>query len=179
VPERWGGVYERWLMEIRDWNISRQLWWGHRVPAWYCGADGCDHVTVSETDPTACEACGGPVRQDEDVLDTWFSSWLWPFATLGWPDRTDDLARFYPGHTLVTGPDIIFFWVARMVMGGYHFLGDRPFTTVFLNGIVRDTQHRKMSKSLGTASTRSRWCAVTAPTPCATRSSPGPRSAPT
>jgi valyl-tRNA synthetase len=149
VPERWGGVYERWLMEIRDWNISRQLWWGHRIPAWYCGRDGCGHVTVSETAPAACEACGGPVRQDEDVLDTWFSSWLWPFATLGWPDRTDDLARFYPGHTLVTGPDIIFFWVARMVMGGYHFLGDRPFTTVFLNGIVRDTQHRKMSKSLG------------------------------
>jgi valyl-tRNA synthetase len=149
VPERWGGVYERWLMEIRDWNISRQLWWGHRIPAWYCERGGCGHVTVSETDPAACEACGGPVRQDEDVLDTWFSSWLWPFATLGWPDRTDDLARYYPGHTLVTGPDIIFFWVARMVMGGYHFLGDRPFSTVFLNGIVRDTQHRKMSKSLG------------------------------
>jgi valyl-tRNA synthetase len=149
VPERWGGVYERWLTEIRDWNISRQLWWGHRIPAWYCTSDGCEHVTVSESDPTTCEACGGAVRQDEDVLDTWFSSWLWPFATLGWPERTADLERYYPGHTLVTGPDIIFFWVARMVMGGYHFLGTRPFTTVFLNGIVRDTQHRKMSKSLG------------------------------
>ena len=149
VPERWGAVFEHWLTEIRDWNISRQLWWGHRIPAWYCDADGCGHITVGETAPAACERCAGAVRQDEDVLDTWFSSWLWPFATLGWPDATDDLARFYPGHTLVTGPDIIFFWVARMVMGGYHFLGARPFDTVFLNGIVRDPQHRKMSKSLG------------------------------
>ena len=149
VPERWGGIYERWLTEIRDWNISRQLWWGHRIPAWYCEREGCDHITVSDGEPSACEACGGPVRQDADVLDTWFSSWLWPFATFGWPERTDDLRRFYPGHTLVTAPDIIFFWVARMIMGGYHFLGDRPFQTVYLNGIVRDTQHRKMSKSLG------------------------------
>ena len=149
VPDRWGAVFEHWLTEIRDWNISRQLWWGHRIPAWYCDADGCGHITVAEAAPAACERCAGPVRQDEDVLDTWFSSWLWPFATLGWPDATDDLARFYPGHTLVTGPDIIFFWVARMVMGGYHFLGARPFDTVFLNGIVRDPQHRKMSKSLG------------------------------
>jgi valyl-tRNA synthetase len=147
VPERWGGVYENWLEGIRDWNISRQLWWGHRIPAWYC--DACDHVSVSMVDPDACEACGGAVHQDPDVLDTWFSSWLWPFATLGWPEPTPDLERYYPGHTLVTGPDIIFFWVARMVMAGYHFLGERPFETVFLNGIVRDTQHRKMSKSLG------------------------------
>jgi valyl-tRNA synthetase len=149
VPDRWGGVFERWLTEIRDWNISRQLWWGHRIPAWYCDADGCGHITVAEAEPAACARCAGPVRQDEDVLDTWFSSWLWPFATLGWPDRTDDLARFYPGHTLVTAPDIIFFWVARMIMGGYHFLGARPFATVFLNGIVRDTNHAKMSKSRG------------------------------
>jgi len=147
VPERWGKVYENWLTGIRDWNISRQLWWGHRIPAWYC--ENCDHITVAMEDPDRCEACGGPIRQDEDVLDTWFSSWLWPFATLGWPAQTPDLDRFYPGHTLVTGPDIIFFWVARMVMAGYHFVGDRPFSTVYLNGIVRDPQHRAFSKSLG------------------------------
>ncbi len=146
VPQRWGTVYERWLAEIRDWNISRQIWFGHRIPAWFC-ADG--HVTVDETDPPACGTCGKPVRQDEDVLDTWFSSGLWPFATLGWPRETEDLARYYPGHTLVTAPDIIFFWVARMVMLGYHFLGERPFETVVFNGIVRDAQHRKMSKSVG------------------------------
>ena len=149
VPERWGKVYEEWLTGIRDWNISRQLWWGHRIPAWYCEAEGCDHITVAEKTPRACGACGGPVRQDEDVLDTWFSSWLWPFATMGWPERTPDLARFYPGHTLVTAPEIIFFWVARMVMAGYHFMGERPFDTVYLTGTVRDTQRRKMSKSLG------------------------------
>ncbi|MDH3369428.1 MAG: valine--tRNA ligase, partial [Gemmatimonadota bacterium] len=149
VPDRWGKVYEHWLTEIRDWNISRQLWWGHRIPAWYCEADGCDHITVGMEEPDACEQCGGQVRQDDDVLDTWFSSWLWPFATMGWPDQTPDLARFYPGHTLVTGPDIIFFWVARMVMAGYYFLDERPFDTVYLNGIVRDPQHRAFSKSLG------------------------------
>jgi valyl-tRNA synthetase len=149
VPERWGKTYEHWLTEIRDWNISRQLWWGHRIPAWYCEADGCDHITVSEEPPTECGACGGSVRQDEDVLDTWFSSWLWPFATMGWPDSTPDLKKFYPGNTLVTSPDIIFFWVARMIMAGYYFLGERPFKTVFLHGVVRDTKHRKMSKSLG------------------------------
>jgi valyl-tRNA synthetase len=149
VPERWGTVYENWLVGIRDWNISRQLWWGHRIPAWYCEREGTAHITVAETTPPACRHCGAPVRQDDDVLDTWFSSWLWPFATFGWPRRTDDLARYYPGHTLVTGPDIIFFWVARMVMAGYHFMGERPFGTVFLNGIVRDTHHQKMSKSRG------------------------------
>ncbi len=150
VPERWGKTYERWLTEIRDWNISRQLWWGHRIPAWYCQADECEHITVSEEAPLACESCGGSVTQDKDVLDTWFSSWLWPFATMGWPDDdAPDLAKFYPGSTLVTSPDIIFFWVARMIMAGYYFLGERPFDTVFLHGVVRDTQHRKMSKSLG------------------------------
>jgi valyl-tRNA synthetase len=146
VPERWGAVYENWLTQIRDWNISRQIWFGHRIPAWYC-PDG--HITVSQTDPTACGTCGQPVRQDDDVLDTWFSSGLWPFATLGWPRQTEDLKRFYPGSTLVTGPDIIFFWVARMVMLGYHFLDERPFETVVFTGIVRDAQHRKMSKSAG------------------------------
>ena len=119
---------------------------GTRSPAWYC-ADG--HITVSETDIQTCATCGKPAKQDEDVLDTWFSSGLWPFATLGWPRRTEELKRFYPGHTLATGPDIIFFWVARMVMLGYHFMGERPFQTVVLNGIVRDAQKRKMSKSLG------------------------------
>ena len=146
VPERWGGVYQHWLGEIRDWNISRQIWFGHRIPAWYC-PDG--HITVSETDATRCHACGKPARQDEDVLDTWFSSGLWPFATLGWPRETSDLKRFYPGHTLVTAPDIIFFWVARMVMLGYHFLGERPFETVMLTGVVQDKEGRKMSKSAG------------------------------
>ena len=150
VPERWGSVYERWLTDIRDWNISRQLWWGHRIPAWYCEAEGCDHIAVAKTAPDTCPACGGAtLRQDEDVLDTWFSSWLWPFATFGWPERTVDLDRFYPGNTLVTGPDIIFFWVARMVMGGLHFLDRVPFDTVYLNGMVRDPQHRAFSKSLG------------------------------
>jgi valyl-tRNA synthetase len=147
VPERWGKVYEHWLMQIRDWNISRQLWWGHRIPAWFCTE--CDHITVSLDEPQTCEACGGELRQEEDVLDTWFSSWLWPFATFGWPEETADLQRFYPGHTLVTGPDIIFFWVARMVMAGYYFMQDTPFDTVYMNGIVRDPQHRAFSKSLG------------------------------
>jgi valyl-tRNA synthetase len=146
IPERWGAVYERWLSEIRDWNISRQIWFGHRIPAWYCAGG---HITVAESDATSCGTCGGAVRQDDDVLDTWFSSGLWPFATLGWPEETPDLARFYPGHTLVTAPDIIFFWVARMVMLGYHFRGERPFETVLLNGVVRDAQRRRMSKSAG------------------------------
>ena len=147
VPERWGATYEHWMENIRDWNISRQLWWGHRIPVFNCTK--CAHQWADREDPKACLKCGGPVEQDPDVLDTWFSSWLWPFATLGWPDRTPDLKRFYPGHTLVTAPEILFFWVARMIMAGYHFLGERPFSTVYLHGTVRDTQHRKMSKSLG------------------------------
>ncbi len=148
VPERWHATFEHWMENIRDWNISRQLWWGHRIPVFTCTK--CAHQWADREDPKACPKCGGPVEQDPDVLDTWFSSWLWPFATFGWPDRTPDLARFYPGHTLVTAPEILFFWVARMLMAGYHFVDRRlPFTTVYLHGTVRDTLHRKMSKSLG------------------------------
>ncbi len=147
VPERWGATYEHWMANIRDWNISRQLWWGHRIPVFNCTK--CAHQWADREDPKTCPKCGGPVEQDPDVLDTWFSSWLWPFATLGWPDETPDLKRFYPGHTLVTAPEILFFWVARMIMAGYYVRGARPFATVYLHGTVRDTQHRKMSKSLG------------------------------
>ena len=147
VPERWGATYVNWMENIRDWNISRQLWWGHRIPIFTCTK--CGEQWADREDPAQCRKCRGPVEQDPDVLDTWFSSWLWPFATLGWPERSPELKRFYPGHTLVTGPDILFFWVARMIMAGYHFLGDKPFQTVYMHGIVRDTQHRKMSKSLG------------------------------
>ena len=147
VPERWRATFEHWMENIRDWNISRQLWWGHRIPVFTCTA--CNHQWADRADPVGCPKCGGPVEQDPDVLDTWFSSWLWPFATLGWPDETPDLRHFYPGHTLVTAPEILFFWVARMLMAGYHFRGARPFSTVYLHGTVRDTQHRKMSKSLG------------------------------
>jgi valyl-tRNA synthetase len=148
LPERWEAVYINWLENIRDWNISRQLWWGHRIPVWYC--DSCSTFEVSRSDVTACTKCGGAVRQDEDVLDTWFSSWLWPFSTLGWPDRKSrDLEAFYPTDDLVTAPEILFFWVARMIMGGFAFMGEAPFHTVYLHGTVRDMQHVKMSKSLG------------------------------
>jgi valyl-tRNA synthetase len=147
VPERWGPVYDQWMAGIRDWCISRQIWWGHRIPVWYC--DACGTMTASVTDLYECKGCHGPLRQDDDVLDTWFSSQLVPFSSLGWPDKTRDLARFYPGHVLVTGPDIIFFWVARMVMSGLDCMGSLPFTTVYLTGIVRDTKHQKMSKSRG------------------------------
>ena len=149
VPERRGDDYSSWLEGIRDWCISRQLWWGHRIPVWYCDATGCGKISVSRHDLSACPGCGGPVRQDEDVLDTWFSSWLVPFSSLGWPDRTPDLATFYPGHTMVSAPEILFFWVARMIMSGLHFMGRVPYTDIYLHGTVRDTQHRKMSKSLG------------------------------
>ncbi len=149
VPERRGDDYAAWLEGIRDWCISRQLWWGHRIPVWYCDASKCGIVSVSRTDLERCPGCGGPVRQDEDVLDTWFSSWLVPFSSLGWPERTPDLARFYPGNTLVSAPEILFFWVARMIMSGLHFMGEVPCTDIYLHGTVRDTQHRKMSKSLG------------------------------
>lgn len=149
LPERWEAVYVNWLEGIRDWNISRQIWWGHRVPVWYCAGSCGQAPMVSRTDVSACAGCGGAVRQDEDVLDTWFSSWLWPFSTLGWPDDTPDLRAFYPGDVLVTAPEILFFWVARMVMSGCWFLDKPPFHTVYLHGTVRDMQHRKMSKSLG------------------------------
>ena len=149
LPERWEAVYVNWLEGIRDWNISRQIWWGHRVPVWYCANCGGDPI-ASRTDLTSCPKCGGPVRQDEDVLDTWFSSWLWPFSTLGWPnEESPDLKAFYPGDVLVTAPEILFFWVARMVMAGCKFMGTTPFHTVYLHGTVRDMEHRKMSKSLG------------------------------
>jgi valyl-tRNA synthetase len=148
LPERWEAVYVNWLEGIRDWNISRQLWWGHRIPVWYC--DACGEVTASRDDIASCPKCGGPARQDEDVLDTWFSSWLWPFSTLGWPDTTSiDLKAFYPTDDLITAPEILFFWVARMVMGGFAFMGEAPFHTVMLTGTVRDMKHVKMSKSLG------------------------------
>ena len=151
LPERWEAVYVNWLTNIRDWNISRQLWWGHRVPVWYCSeCDPPQDIIVSREDITECPYCGCPVRQDEDVLDTWFSSWLWPLSTLGWPnEKSEDLAAFYPTDTLVTAPEILFFWVARMIMAGYEFMGRAPYHTVYLHGTARDTQHRKMSKSLG------------------------------
>jgi len=151
LPQKWEAVYVNWLENIRDWNISRQLWWGHRIPVWHC--KDCDppyDMHVSREDLTACPHCGGPVRQDDDVLDTWFSSWLWPLSTLGWPnENAEDFRAFYPTDVLVSGPDIIFFWVSRMIMAGYYFVGRTPYHTVLLHGIARDAQHRKMSKSLG------------------------------
>jgi len=148
LPERWEAVYINWLENIRDWNISRQLWWGHRIPVWYC--DSCNKQIVSRTDVTACDKCGGPARQDEDVLDTWFSSWLFPISTLGWPDKSSAaLVAFYPTDDLITAPEILFFWVSRMIMAGYAFMDAAPFHTVYLHGTVRDTNHLKMSKSLG------------------------------
>ena len=148
-PERYGRVYQNWMENIRDWCISRQLWWGHRIPVWYCEAPGCGETVVTTEDPDACPACAGELRQDEDVLDTWFSSWLWPFSTLGWPEGTDDLEAFYPTATLVTAPEILFFWVARMIMAGFEFMDGLPFSDVLLNGTVRDHLGRRMSKSLG------------------------------
>ncbi|MGB4208893.1 MAG: valine--tRNA ligase [Thermovirgaceae bacterium] len=148
IPEQWVGTYNNWMENIRDWCISRQLWWGHRIPAWYC--DDCGHVTVSEVDPDRCECCGGGnIHQDEDVLDTWFSSALWPFSTLGWPDDTEDLKTFYPTSLLVTGFDILFFWVARMIMMGLKFMGEEPFSETYIHALVRDEQGQKMSKSKG------------------------------
>ena len=146
--ERWYKTYEYWMENVRDWCISRQLWWGHRIPVYYC--DDCDEMMVLRQTPETCKKCGGNnIQQDEDVLDTWFSSWLWPFSTQGWPEQTADLKFFYPTDLLVTGPDIIFFWVARMIMAGIEFMDEIPFRHVLLNGIVRDEFGRKMSKSLG------------------------------
>jgi valyl-tRNA synthetase len=148
VPEVWTKTYMHWMTNIRDWCISRQLWWGHRIPAWYCNA--CKYITVDRIDPTACKKCNSAdIKQDEDILDTWFSSALWPFSTLGWPNKTRELSTYYPNSVLVTGPDIIFFWVARMMMMGLHFMDKVPFRTVYLTSIVTDENGDKMSKTKG------------------------------
>ena len=148
VPGRWGEVYLDWMRGIRPWCISRQLWWGHRIPAYFC--DACEHIMVAETPPAACDKCGGPLRHEEDVLDTWFSSQLWPFATLGWPEETDRLKAFYPTTVLSTARDIIYLWVARMIMMGLEFMDDVPFRDVIIHPTVLATDGRRMSKSLGT-----------------------------
>ena len=147
-PDRWEKVYYHWMENIRDWCVSRQLWWGHRIPAYYC--DGCGHMMVEADRPAKCAECSSAdLTQDEDVLDTWFSSWLWPFATLGWPEKTPELKKFFPSHLMVTASDIIFFWVARMIMSSFEFMGEAPFSEVYFHGIVRDKKRKKLSKTLG------------------------------
>ena len=168
VPERRGDDYAGWLENIRDWCISRQLWWGHRIPVWYCESPGCGQTSVSRSDLEVCPGCGGPVRQDEDVLDTWFSSWLVPFSSLGWPARTRDLVEFYPGHTMVSAPEILFFWVARISCPGSTSWGRFPTPTSISTARCETPSTGRCPSRWATASIRWKWLSATEPTHCAT-----------